>query len=612
MTDASSTQGDRIRGAPQADGSYDASPTRGERFDLRAIYETSRLLSTSLDLEFVLNSLLLTVMSKLLTTRGVIAMHDPIEGAYRVSVVRNVKAFEEGSMLDLSGVRWDDVLVDGHVPRVLAEQGLRVAVPLRFGEREIGMLAVGGKATGELYTAFELEFIRSLADMSSTAVHNSLMVRELQVANRDLDARIQELNTLFDLSREFNASIDREHLVKLLSFALMGQMLVSSHLFLLRRRRRADAPPEVFVAASMGLPDRTDPLWAKQLCELDELVILNDDPKAFPHGSSVPSASNGPIDEVRRGLRDRGLMLALPLKHQGETRGALCLGSKRTGRSYTPGDIEFLSSLGHLALVSIQHSFLVEEQIEKERLEEEMRLARRIQERLLPQRTPAVNGYEIAALAQPSRFVGGDYYDVVELQGGRLLAAIADVTGKGVPAALLMANLQASLHVMLPMDLSIEQAAGHVNRVICENTDADKFITFFVAILHVDSGTMDYVNAGHNPPMLVRRNGSIELLETGGLLLGVLEQFGYERGRVKLAPDDVVALFTDGVTEAMDGGGREYHEDRLQATLKRARSQPASIILKAVREDVAAFMGSITDLSDDLTLVVIKRTGRGG
>ena len=574
----------------------DTSLMRSERFDLRALYETSRLLSTSLDLKFVLNSLLLTVMSKLLTTRAAVLMRDPVENGYRVAATRNIKTLREGVVLEIPDIPEDAVRTGAEAPEALRAHGLELAAPVRFGNRDIGLLAAGRKATGEPYDPFELEFVRSLVHMSSTAVHNSLMVEELQLANRDLDARIQELNTLFDLSQEFNAAIDRERLVKLLSFALMGQMLVSRHMFLVRRTRTNDAtdPADMFVAASGSLSDQMPPALAQHLCTLEGLLLPDDE------------ATHS--DGARKGLQDLGLILALPLKNQGQPCGALCLGPKRSGQPYTPADIEFLSALGHLTLVSVQNSFLVEEQIEKKRMEEEMRIARRIQERLLPRETPGTDPYEVAALAKPSRVVGGDYYDVVRLKGDRLLLAIADVTGKGMPAALLMANLQASLHVVLPMEMTIEQAVGHINRVTCENTDTDRFITFFMAILHLDSGYMEYVNAGHNPPLVVRRNGSMELLCSGGMLLGVMDRTGYERGGIRLEPGDVAILFTDGVTEAMSPSGEEYNEDRLEAVLQRAHTESAADIVDIVQKDIAKFTGNVEELSDDLTMLVVKRT----
>lgn len=569
--------------------------SRTERFDLRALYETSQLLNASLDLEFVLNSLLLTAMSKLLVTRGVVLVYDPLVRAYRAAATKGTANLKTGDLLPMAPVSGSHLRYDHEVPPELAAHRLVLLIPIVSGHREIGLVGLGQKATQQPYDERELEFVRSLVNMSAAAVHNSLMVEELKQANRDLDAKIQELNTLFDLSQEFNATIDRDRVVKLLSFALMGQMLIGKYLFMLKGRAGTATSngeePEFQVIASKGIrTPELEPALVRKLCGLKEMLLLQED--------EVPPEWVG--------LKERGLVLVLPLLQHGEVCGALCLGPKMTGQPYAPDDVEFLSALGNLALVSIQNTYLVEEQIEKERLEEEMRLARQIQERLLPQQLPSFPNVEIAALALPSRFVGGDYFDVVRLRGERLLLAVADVTGKGVPAALLMANLQACLHILIPIDVGISEAVSHINRVICQNTDYDKFITYFHAIYHAADSRLDYVNAGHNPPMLVHPDGSIELLEKGGLLLGVMQGLPYEHGSVVLQPGDVVALFTDGVTEAMSPHDEEYGEERLAACLRAHRHASAQEILDAVHADVRAFTHDAPFLSDDLTMIVLK------
>lgn len=568
---------------------------RTDRFDLRALYETSRLLSSSLDLTFVLNNLLLTAMSKLLVPCGVVLLYDPLEDAYRVSVSKGGTGFQAEDTVHLDGLPSDGVLQGEEIPEVLGEHRIHLALPIAAGDRKIGLIGLGKKATGQPYGAQELEFIQSLVNMSSAAVHNSLMVEELKQANYDLDNKIQQLNTLFDLSQEFNATIEREQLVKLLSFALMGQMLVGKYLLLFRRQgggnEEGEQAKEFRVVADKGIRDTTlEPDLIARLSGREDLLLLQ----------------NSQEEDNWEGLTQRGLVLALPLRQHGETHGVLCLGPKMTGQPYKPDDLEFLYALGNLALVSIQNSFLVDEQIEKERLEKEMRLARGIQERLLPQELPSLPGVEVAAVALPSRHVGGDYYDVVKLDDDRMLLAIADVTGKGVPASLLMANIQAGLHVILPMDISIEEATLHLNRIICENTGYDKFITFFHGIYDARDRSFEYVNAGHNPPVLMRANGDMELLEKGGLLLGIMKSVTYERGRVTLDPGDVIAIFTDGVTEAMSPENEEYGEERLEACLSAYHHEPAQAILDAVRQDIRTFTHDPTLLSDDLTMIVFK------
>ena len=223
--------------------------------------------------------------------------------------------------------------------------------------------------------------------MSSAAVHNSLMVEELKLANKDLDSKIQQLNTLFDLSQEFNSTVDRASLVKTLTFALMGQMLVREHLFLIRSISE-DTTNEsgVHVVTSKGITkaELTSEV-IDALCSVEEMVLLEDD--NAPKGCAI--------------LREKKFSLVLPIRQQNKVGALLCLGSKMTGQPYQPDDIEFLYALGNLAFVSLQNSYLVDEQIEKERLEEEMRLAREIQERLQPSSLPVFEGLETASLALP-------------------------------------------------------------------------------------------------------------------------------------------------------------------------------------------------------------------
>lgn len=570
---------------------------RTDRFDLRALYETSRLLSSSLDLEFVLSNLLLTAMSKLLVTRGAAFLFEPLEDAYRAATVKGLTGLEKGQFVRTGDLPTDRLLRDGEVPEVLAQHRVELVLPVAFGHRKIGLIGLGKKATGQPFEERELEFIQSLVNMSSSAVHNSIIVEELKQANRDLDGKIQQLNTLFDLSQEFNATVERERLVKLFSFALMGQMLVGKHLFLYRRNNAAE-PVEsghnFEVVSSKGIRDiDLEPDLIDRLCQQKDLVLLEDAAAA----------------EVWEGLKRRGLALVLPLRQQGVTCGMLCLGKKMTGQPYQPDDVEFLVALGNLALVSIQNSYLIDEQIEKERLEKEMRLAREIQEGLLPREIPTLPGAEIATLALPSREVGGDYFDVVPLSDNRVLIAIADVTGKGVPASLLMANLQACLHVMVPMDLTLEEATAHMNRVICQNTGFDKFITAFSAIYHADTGELEYVNAGHEPPIVIREQGDTEELEKGGLLLGVMKNMPYERGTVMLKPGDAVVMFTDGVTEAMGVEEEEYTVERLKDCLGKNHQRSAQEIIDCVQDDINTFTGKVAVLSDDRTMVVLKVTG---
>jgi len=567
---------------------------RTDRFDLRALYETSQLLSSSLDLEFVLGNLLLTAMSKLLVTKGAALLYNSVTDSYEVAAVKGISALEKGSFLKLADVDTETHLSGDDIPQPLADHKIKVVFPIAFGQRKIGLIGLSAKFTGAAFEAQELEFKHSLVNISSAAVHNSLMVEELKLANKDLDGKVQQLNTLFDLSKEFNATVDRDRLVKLLTFALMGQMLVQKHVFLLRSEDdEGDVQLDgmnIRIVAAKGVDRGSfDSEVVRGICGLNKLLLLDED-----------SIADFPV------LAEQGIALVLPIRQKGETVAALCLGAKMTGKPYQPDEIEFLYSLGNLAFVSLQNSYLVDQQLEKQRLEEEMRLAREIQERLQPKELPEIEGLESACLALPSRHVAGDYFDGVKLGEKKLLVAIADVTGKGVPAALLMSNLQACLHVLIPMDVTLEESAAQINRVITQNTGYDKFITYVHGIYDGEKQTFDYVNAGHNPPTLVRANGDIELLEEGGLLLGVMADAVYTRGSTPFLPGDVLALFTDGVTEAMSPESEEYGEPRLEALLRKTRGLTAQEILDAVREDLRVFTHDAAVLSDDVTMIILK------
>ncbi len=562
------------------------SQARQQKFDLRALLETSRLLSSSLEIDFVLGNLLLTAMSKLLVTRGVVLLDDPLAGAYRVEAVKGVPALKRDALLQL-GVPPTTVEQGDALPPLLRERGIVLGLPVVYHGRPIGLVGLGAKATGDAFSDDEIAFVDSLVHMSATAIHNARMVEELQEANHDLGQKVQQLDTLFDLSQAFSRTLDVERSVRQLSLALMGQLLVGRYVFLLRD----EAGPLVPVAARDAAPLGEDLLV--RLGGLRRLLLLDE---ARPEWAGLD-----------------GFALALPLRMQDETRGVLLLGPRQTGAPYGMDDVEFLTSLGALALTSIENARGVAARIEKEKLEEEMQRARSIQERLLPQELPTVERLDVAGLALPSRFVAGDYFDLLALDEDRLLVAIADVSGKGMPASLLMANLQACLHVLRGSlaagTLGLAAATARINDVIHRNTGTTVFITFFWGVFDRRSGAFRFVNAGHNPPLLVRADGAVARLEAGGVLLGAFPGMPYDEGTAALEPGDTLVLFTDGVTEAWSAvdPDDEYGEDRLLGTIGAHTAETAQAILDAVRVDVERFTGG-GPLDDDLTLVVLKRT----
>jgi serine phosphatase RsbU (regulator of sigma subunit) len=287
--------------------------------------------------------------------------------------------------------------------------------------------------------------------------------------------------------------------------------------------------------------------------------------------------------------------------------GALALGEKVTETRITFEETSLMSLVAHQVGISLLNAAMHEERVASRLLEEEVSTARRIQEQLLPSEPPSLEGWELSASNSPSRGIGGDYHDFLSLPGGALGIAIGDVSGKGIPAALLMSNLQATLRGRVLAGDAPEAVVGDVNRHICRSTGPESFISFFLAELSTESGTMAFTNAGHNAPILIRHNGSVELLEDGGLLLGVFPEASYESGTVNLHPGDLLVLYTDGVTEAQDPEGDMYSEERLVETVLRHRDASAEEMHAHILEDVRVFQNG-RDPDDDLTLILLKRT----
>jgi sigma-B regulation protein RsbU (phosphoserine phosphatase) len=249
-------------------------------------------------------------------------------------------------------------------------------------------------------------------------------------------------------------------------------------------------------------------------------------------------------------------------------------------------------------------------QIEKEssaraRLEREMEVARNIQMELLPKTFPDVPGLDLFAFSVPARHVGGDCYDIIELGGGELAITIGDVAGKGTPAAILMANVQAAVRALSESGVPVRRLIGRVNNLVHRATEDSGFITFFYCVLDTTTGVLRYVNAGHNPPCVLRADGGKEYLDRGGVVIGIMPGVEYEEGEIVLRPGDDLVMYTDGITEAMNPDGDMYGEDRLEDVLCAHRKATAREIEERVYTNVKDFTAGAAQ-ADDLTMVVIK------
>ena len=297
--------------------------------------------------------------------------------------------------------------------------------------------------------------------------------------------------------------------------------------------------------------------------------------------------------------------LVVPLRTKGEIVGALILGSKITGTEYTSEDVSLLSSLATQLAVSLQNGLLLRDRVAVARFEEELNLARQIQRSFLPSEFPRMARLDIHATSIPSKEVGGDLYDVVQVDDRQFFLAIGDVSGKGVPAALLSSMLQASLRTQAGSVFSVGRILGNINNLVYKSTSSEQFATFFLA--HVDQETMrlSFSNAGHNHPLLFR-DGDARGLEKGGVVLGVLGGAEFEEGTVDLKNGDRIILYTDGISEARNEDDEEFGEERLQDLVHTLPKElTAHEVTELILEDLYGFLGE-QEAQDDVTLMVLR------
>ena len=297
--------------------------------------------------------------------------------------------------------------------------------------------------------------------------------------------------------------------------------------------------------------------------------------------------------------------LAVPIVSEKGVIGCLNVESDRLS-AFSRADAELLEFFASAAALSIEKALLHRQVLEKQRIEDQLKVAREVQSGLLPGAPPELPGYDIAALNLPTWAIGGDYYDYVPLDGDRLAVVVADVSGKGIPAALIMATFRAALRTEIRRHRELPAVAAQLNRVVLESRDTSRFVTAVCGVLHVPSGGFTYVNSGHNPPLVVRTSGRTESLGRGGPALGLFAEGTFEAGTVRLDPGDSLVLYTDGVVEPADDRDVEFGVERLEAAVRGAIARPAAEALRAVIDATRAYSGQ-HDYEDDFTLVVVKR-----
>ncbi len=300
-------------------------------------------------------------------------------------------------------------------------------------------------------------------------------------------------------------------------------------------------------------------------------------------------------------------MMAAPLQTGDRVIGLIYVDNGSVLRPFSQDDLDLLTVMANVAAIRIEHARLAEVEQSEKLMEADLAQASDIQRSLLPTEPPAYDGWELAGINLPCRTVGGDYFDFIPYQDGRLAVVVGDVAGKGLPAALLMSSLQAKVQMLRESNPSPGKAVGTLNRSLTERCPLGKFITFFYALLDPPTGALEYSNAGHNYPLILRKNGSVETLAGNGLVMGLFAAVHYEVKQTKLAPGDMLVLYSDGVTEAADSADVEFGEKGLADFLAARQATRCEDIVNQLVEHIRKWRGT-TSFADDFTVVLVRRT----
>lgn len=546
--------------------------------NLESLLDFSARLNESNDEGFISNALVLTVMGKLRLLRCAVLVPD--NGILKVVSAKGKINFGD---VEVFSIRDVTKLPNPEVPHELEQNGFRYVFPLLHHDKVISILCIGAIPSGDL-SEEEIQYGSLVCSIAANAIHSARANADLIRQKNELEQQNQLLTTIFEVNREFSALLSKSQILQMFSYRLMGQMMVSRFAVYAMDNNVCETVINRFTA---NFP----PELLHELCE---------------HEGTTLNTFLGIKHQTRVLLEGAGVKLITKMIIHGDVKGILLVGGKLNNASFTSVNEQFIESLGNIMISALENARLFQEELHKKRLESELSLATEIQRGLLPSTLPVVHGYSCAATSIPSKHVGGDYYDFIRLSDGRLIIAIADVSGKGMPASLLMANVQAALRVLAPLNMRLEELVTRINAIVYHNTSPDKFVTFFGAIFDPKDSSFTYINAGHNPPFVVRADGAIEELNEGGIILGIVEDAPpYNSGRFHLHIGDTVVMYTDGVSEAMNHNNDEFGEEQLKDIAVYTRHMDASAILETI---VLAVQKHANDApqSDDITLAVVK------
>lgn len=461
-----------------------------------------------------------------------------------------------------------------------------LVIPLFRRGEAFGAIECLDKRGGGVFSDPDFDNLDVAAESVAFALDNSLLYEETE-------RRALEKEVLLEVAKALSEAVEVEDVLDEIMRALREVVdYDAAAIYLVNRKSLA-----LEMQSSLGYPDGSEDAFGLQVgqgivgwvAKTGEPVIVPDVSRDSRYVAARPETRSE---------------LAAPLQLKGRTIGVFNLESDQ-GDAYHDGHLELLTAFASQAAVAIERARLTQELLDRRRIEKELAIAREIQSSFLPARSPNIPGFELAGAALPHDEVGGDYYDYIDVAEHRLGLAIADVSGKGIPAALIMAGFRMSVLAEIRNEFAVRAIMRKVNSLLYESTDRGKFVTAVYAVLDWKTRTLLFSNAGHNPPVLRRADGRIELLLEGGVALGVLPDARYDDRPVALRPGDVLLMYTDGVSEAESPEGEQYGRTRVEQELSRLAGGSAREIVDGMIESVESWAGD-RGKNDDLTLMVVK------
>ncbi len=541
---------------------------------LETLIDYTLTINSFKDFNKIINHFLLTLMGKFLISKIVfyISNNSKFKLIQSKGVIVDKKFYE----IDLSADGIDNVIVS----ELKANYSLNHFKEIKIEQKFIGIIFYNFHPIKENFRNNEINLFESIVSLTSVVIENSLMIQNLDELNRQLHIKISQTKSLFELSKELSLLLNESDVYRFLSYTVMGNFMLNRFALITLNENQ-----KIILGSNF-----------------DNEMIQN-----FIDELDINSINSSIVleNKNRSETKKLGISLIIPLVIKNKISGLMICGEKMTGSLFTKDEIEFLESLASIAAISLENIKLFREMIEKQKIEADIRIAREIQKNLLPENFPHSDIYEIFGMNIPSKKVGGDYFDCFRISEDKILILIADVVGKGIPASLIMSNLQAMIKTISSKNFEIKGATRDINNLMKKNLSIGNFITFFWGILDEKNKTFEYVNAGHNPPFLIRKDET-KKLEKGGIILGIMElPTQYESEILKLQSDDLICLYTDGFIEAIDENEKEFSEARFLERLMKLKTQPLEIITNKLIDEIFTFSSNSNEL-DDLTILLTR------